>query len=388
MSKQMDDELFMKRALELAVRGQGRTTPNPMVGAVVVKDARIIGEGYHEAAGRAHAEVSALEAAGSAAAGATLYVTLEPCNHTGRTPPCTEKILGAGIRRVVVAMADPNPHVKGGGIDFIRKRGVEVTTGVQESRARRLNEAYVKYITTGLPFVVVKCAATLDGWIATGSGDSRWVSGQQSRQYVHRLRHAMDAILVGVDTIVADDPRLTARLNGVEGMHPRRIILDTHLRISDNARVLRTEGGADTIVVTGPSISQKRAKKVAGDGVRVLAAPVKNGRIDLDALMPLLGSMQVTSLLIEGGGAVIGSALRDQVVDKILFFYAPKIFGGDNGVPMCRGSGPDLMKDCMAVEDINVHRFGDDVMIEGYVRSNPIESERVKYPGATVAVDR
>jgi diaminohydroxyphosphoribosylaminopyrimidine deaminase/5-amino-6-(5-phosphoribosylamino)uracil reductase len=368
MPNQMDDELFMNRALELAGRGQGRTTPNPMVGAVVVKEARIIGEGYHEAAGCAHAEVNALDAAGTAAAGATLYVTLEPCNHTGRTPPCTEKILAAGIRRVVVAMPDPNPHVRGGGIDFIRKRGIEVATGVQESRARRLNEAYVKYITTGLPFVVVKCAATLDGWIATGSGDSKWVSGQQSRQYVHRLRHAMDAILVGVETVLADDPRLTVRLKGVEGIHPRRIILDTHLRIPDNARVLRSEDAADTIVVTGPSVSQSRAMKLVGNGVQVLAAPVNNGRIDLGALLPLLGSLQVTSLLIEGGGAVIGSALRDGIVDKILFFYAPKIFGGDNGVPVCRGSGPELMKNCMAVKDIDVHRFEDDVMIEGYIQ--------------------
>lgn len=367
MPKRMDDEIFMNRALELAEGGRGRTSPNPMVGAVVVKDGRIIGEGYHEGVGGAHAEVNALDAAGKNAAAATLYVTLEPCNHTGRTPPCTEKILASGIRRLVVAMADPNPHVRGGGIDLIRQQGIEVTTGVLKSQSRRLNEAYVKYITTGLPFVVVKCAATLDGWIATGSGDSKWVSGRQSRQYVHRLRHAMDAILVGVDTVVADDPRLTVRLKDSDGIQPRRIILDTQLRVSANARVLRCEDGADTIVVAGPAAAESRMKRIAGGGARVLAAPVKNGRIDLAALMPILGRMQVTSLLIEGGGAVIGSALRDRIVDKILFFYAPKILGGDNGVPMCRGPGAERMKDGIPVGDINVHRFGDDVMIEGYV---------------------
>ena len=363
----MDDDGFMDRALQLASRGQGRTSPNPMVGAVVVKDGRIIGEGYHEAVGRAHAEVNALNAAGNIAAGATLYVTLEPCNHTGRTPPCTEYILASGIRKVVVAMTDPNPHVAGGGIETLRQRGVEVTTGVREKQARRLNEAYVKYVTTGLPLVVVKCAATLDGWIATGSGDSKWVSGEQSREFVHRLRHVLDAILVGADTVEKDDPRLTARLTGTKGIHPRRIVLDTQLRISDSARLLQPENGADTVVVCGPAAAQDRIKKITGEGIRVLTAPVKDGRIDLDALMPMLGRMQITSVLIEGGGAVIGSALRDRVVDKVLLFYAPKILGGDDGVPICRGAGPELMKDCIPVRDIEIRRFDNDVMIEGYI---------------------
>ena len=363
----MDDEVFMTRALELAGRGIGHTTPNPMVGAVVVKAGRIVGEGYHEAVGRAHAEVNAIAAAGENAAGATLYVTLEPCSHTGRTPPCTKAILAAGIRRVVVAMTDPNPHVKGGGIDLLRGHDVDVVTGVLESSARKLNEAYVKYVTTGLPFVVVKCAATLDGWIATRSGDSKWVSGKHSREFVHRLRHALDAIMVGVETVATDDPQLTVRLPDVEGVHPRRFILDTHLRISTDARVLGLRNGPATVLVTGPSVPADRLRKIEGNHIEVLTAPVKNDRIDLAALMPLLGGLQITSLLIEGGGAVIASALQDRIVDKILFFYAPKILGGDDGVPICRGSGPDLMKDCFALTDIEVHRFGDDVMIEGYV---------------------
>ena len=363
----MDDDGFMDRALETASRGQGRTSPNPMVGAVVVKDGSIIGEGCHEAVGQAHAEVNALNAAGEVAAGATLYVTLEPCNHTGRTPPCTEKILASGIRRVVIAMADPNPHVAGGGIETLRKQGVEVTIGVRELQARRLNEAYVKYVTTGSPLVVVKCAATLDGWIATGSGDSKWVSGERSREFVHRMRNAMDAILVGADTVEKDDPRLTTRLKDTEGIHPRRIVLDTQLRIPGHSRLLQPEIGAETVVVCGPEAAQDRMSKITGEGVQVLTAPVKDNRIDLGALMPMLGCMQITSVLIEGGGAVIGSALRDRVVDKVLVFFAPKIFGGDDGVPICRGSGPELMKDSIPVRDVEVHRFGDDVMIAGYI---------------------
>ena len=368
MADQMEHDVFMNRALKLAGKGEGSASPNPMVGAVVVKNGRIVGEGYHEAAGRAHAEVNAIEDAGASAAGATLYVTLEPCNHTGRTPPCTGKILAARIRRLVVAMVDPNPHVSGGGIDFLRKRGIEVITGVKETQARRLNEAFVKHITTGHPFVVVKCAATLDGWIATRSGDSKWVSGKRSREMVHRLRHAMDAIMVGIDTVEADDPQLTVRLGLIEGINPRRIILDTNLKISDRAKVLQIDDGIDTIVVAGPSAPDDRVKKISTGGVRVLSAPVKNNRIDLCALMPMLGRMEITSLLIEGGGAVIASALRDQIVDKILYFCAPKILGGDDGVPVCRGPGPDSMKECISLKNIEIHRIGDDVMIEGYIR--------------------
>jgi diaminohydroxyphosphoribosylaminopyrimidine deaminase/5-amino-6-(5-phosphoribosylamino)uracil reductase len=225
----MDDESYMKLALELAEKGYGWTAPNPMVGAVVVKDGQVVGRGYHQRVGGPHAEVNAIDDAGSRAGGATIYVTLEPCNHFGRTPPCTRKILDAGIRRVVVAMADPNPAVTGGGIATLRDRGVAVTTGVCEKEARTLNEGFITWVTTGRPFVIVKCATTLDGRIATRTGDSRWVTGPASRQFVHRIRHGVDGIMVGVETVKKDDPSLTTRLDGNTGSDPTRIILDTHL---------------------------------------------------------------------------------------------------------------------------------------------------------------
>jgi diaminohydroxyphosphoribosylaminopyrimidine deaminase/5-amino-6-(5-phosphoribosylamino)uracil reductase len=325
----MDDAHYMEMALDLAQQGQGFTSPNPMVGAVVVKANQVIGTGYHHAAGQPHAEVNAIDDAGNGTEGAVLYVNLEPCNHTGRTPPCTHKILQAGIRRVVVAMRDPNPAVTGGGIDFLIKHGLKVDLEVCEEKARRLNEAFVKFVRTKRPFVTLKCAATLDGRIATRCGDSKWITNEKSRGFVHKLRHAADAILVGINTVEKDDPRLTTRLGSSAGKDPVRIILDTRLSISPHARVLRLKSDSDTILVVGKSVAAEKR--------------------------------------IEGGGRVIASALRAGIVDKISFFYAPKILGGDDGVSICRGKGPAAMQDCIAVKDISVQRFGEDVMIEGYI---------------------
>ena len=362
----MDHEYFMKMALNLAKKGQGYTSPNPMVGAVIVKNGKVKGKGYHQVIGQAHAEVNAIDDAGTWARGATLYVNLEPCNHRGRTPPCTRKIIEAGIERVVVAMKDPNT-IAGGGCDFLEQNGVEVITGVCEDRAARLNEAFVKYVQTKLPFVIVKCAATLDGRIATRTGDSKWVTGEKARRYVHRLRHAADAILVGIGTIQADDPSLTARLASKKSADPARIVLDTHLSISPKARILKLDSNSDTILVTGHTVSDAKKKRVVKKGVRLIEQPVKNGRIDMKSLMRQLGSMGITSLLIEGGSRVIASAFSSGIVDKVLFFYAPKILGGDDGQPICRGPGPQLMKDCIRLKNIRVQRFDDDVMIEAYI---------------------
>ncbi len=373
----MNDEHFMKIALDLAVKGQGFTSPNPMVGAVVVKEGRIAGKGCHEAVGKAHAEVNAIEDAGDAAKGSTLYVTLEPCNHTGRTPPCTEKILASGITRVVVAMSDPNPDVKGGGNEYLKARGIAVTTGICEAQAQRLNEIFIKYIKTKQPFVIVKCAATLDGRIATRTGDSRWVSGESSRKFAHRLRHLADGIMVGIGTVEADDPSLTTRLDDMKGRDPARIILDTRLSISENANVLHLESEAKTIIVTGNAVSEDKKTGIEGTGARIIRSPLKDGRIDLQALMSQLGAMGITSLMIEGGSRVIASAFKAGIVDKIYFCYAPKILGGDDGVPICRGEGPDLMKDCIFVNDMNVLRFDEDVMIEAYI-GFPYDSEDKK----------
>ena len=366
----MDDKYFMKMALELAEKGLGFTSPNPMVGAVIVKDGKIVGKGYHEAVGKAHAEINAIYDAKTLAAGGTLYVTLEPCNHTGRTPPCTLKIAEAGIKRVVVAMKDPNPDVKGGGMDYLKNKGIDVAFGICEDEAKKLNEAFIKFVETGSPFVTLKCATTLDGRIATRTGDARWVSGEESRKFVHKLRHAADAIMVGVNTVKIDDPSLTTRLDDMNGLDPARIILDTNLSISEEARVLRlnSDSDSDTIIITCNSVSEDKKKRIEQKGAKVIEAPVKDGIIDLASLMVHLGALGVTSLLIEGGSRVNASALSAGIVDKVIFFYAPKILGGDDGIPMCKGHGPDLMKNCIPVKNINVHRFGDDVMIEGYIK--------------------
>ncbi|MEJ2170626.1 MAG: bifunctional diaminohydroxyphosphoribosylaminopyrimidine deaminase/5-amino-6-(5-phosphoribosylamino)uracil reductase RibD [Desulfobacterales bacterium] len=368
-----EDKRFMKMALDLAKKGEGFTSPNPMVGAVVVKDGTVVGKGYHQAAGKAHAEVNALDDAGSLAQNATLYVTLEPCNHTGRTPPCTEKIVSTGIRRVVAAMTDPNLEVKGGGLEYLKSRGISVTSGVCEAQAKRLNEAFIKYVGSKRPFTIVKCAATLDGRIATKTGDSRWVTGEESRQFVHRLRHGVDAIMVGINTVEKDDPSLTTRIasppKSFTPKDPIRIVLDTRLRISEKAKLLRLHSRSDTILVIGAPVAEDKKGRLQKCGVRMIEMPVTNDLIDLDRLMDRLGSLGITSLLIEGGGRVIASALSAGIVDKVYFFYAPKILGGDDGIPICKGPGAEVMNQCIAVKDIRVQRFGDDVMIEGYIQN-------------------
>lgn len=359
----------MGLALALAEKARGWTSPNPMVGAVVVNAGRIVGQGFHRRAGGPHAEVEAIDNAGPAACGATLYVTLEPCNHYGRTPPCTEKILAAGIARVVAAMADPNPHVAGSGNAFLKSRGIAVTERVCEDRARRLNEAFVKHVTTGRPFVIAKCAATLDGRIAAASGDARWVTGPAARQYVHGLRHGADAILVGVDTVIRDDPALTTRLEGTAGKDPARLILDSRLRIPLTSQVLSLDSPATTFIICGPSCPVEKRRALEDTGAKVLDAALgTDGRIDLAPLCDQLGRMGITSVLIEGGSRVLGSVLRSGIADKLCFFLAPKVMAGDDGFPVCRGQGAATMAEALCLRDTAVRRFGDDVLIEGYVK--------------------
>jgi len=363
----MNDQHYMQMALDLAIKGEGFTSPNPLVGAVLVKDDKVVGSGYHQVVGGPHAEVNAINAAGDLAAGATLYVTLEPCNHTGRTPPCTQKILASGIRRVVVAMPDPNENVAGGGAQYLEKHGVAVETGVCEKQAQKQNEAFIKYIRSGQPFVIAKCAATLDGRIATRTGDSKWVTGQAARHYVHCLRHAVDAIMVGIGTVKMDNPSLTTRLNDRQGRDPIRIVLDTRLSIDPGAKVLQLSSAADTIVVTGQGAADDKRTAIEKSGVRVIETALKDHRIDLPILMEQLAALEICSLLIEGGSRVLASAFKAAIVDKVLFFYAPKILGGDDGVPICSGPGAERMSQSLALRDIAVRRFDDDVLIEGYV---------------------
>jgi len=362
------DETYMKMALSLAERGRGWTSPNPLVGAVVVKDGKVVGKGFHQAAGGPHAEVFALEEAGADARGATLYVTLEPCNHTGRTPPCTHAILRSRIKRLVAGMKDPNPRVTGGGLDYLRRQGLDVAVGVCEDGCRRLNEIFIKYANTCLPFVILKCAATLDGRIATRTGDSKWITNPRSRHFVHELRHAADAVMVGVGTVFKDDPQLTTRLEGRKGSDPVRIVLDTRLSTPLDAKVLHLSSDSDTLIVTSPSVSPEKRKLFQRAGVQLLSMDCHEDQIDLKALVTELARRQITSLLIEGGSRVNGSALRAGIVDKVYIFYAPKICGGDDGVPVCAGPGVERMEQSIRLKDISVHRFEDDVMIEGYLK--------------------
>ncbi len=369
----MDDAKFMKMALSLAKKGWGFTSPNPMVGAVVVKDGKVVGKGFHKAAGKAHAEVNAIDDAKEKAVGSTIYVTLEPCNHTGRTPPCTKKILKAGIKRVVVAMKDPNPNVQGGGIEYLRNRGIEVAQGILEDEAVKLNEFFIKYVETSMPFVIAKCAATLDGNIATRTGDSKWVTGEASRAFVHWMRHGVDGIMVGAGTVKKDNPSLTTRIKNFPGKDPVRIILDSKLSISSHAKIFNLNSNAKTIIVTGEDASGEKRDLLREKGIVVIGAPIKSdGFIDLGRLMGRLGYIGITSLLIEGGSRVLASAFRAKIVDKILFFYAPKILGGNDGKPICMGKGPDLMRQSIPVGNIRLRRFEDDIMIEGYIDKSKV----------------
>ncbi len=366
------DEKYMKIALELSAGGIGFTSPNPVVGAVVVKENKIVGKGFHEFCGGPHAEVNAINEAGNKCIGATIYVTLEPCNHTGKTPPCTEKILKSGITNVVIAMEDPNPIVSGSGVSFLNNHGITTKTGILEKEAKKINEVFIKNILTKRPFNILKYGATLDGRIATKTGDSKWVTGPDSRKYVHELRHRLDGIMVGIDTVKQDNPSLTTRLDGKKTSDPHRIILDSKFTFPENAKMITLESEAKTLIIAGnnifdnPELLEKRIR-LEKKGVQVVEAIITNGLIDLDKLMDQLGGMGITSILIEGGSRTIHSSLKAGIVDKVTLFYAPKILSGDDGIPVCRGEGPSLMKDCINLKDIEVHRFGVDIMIEGYI---------------------
>lgn len=360
------DKYYMHMALELAAKARGRTSPNPMVGAVIVKDGEVIGKGFHVKAGSAHAEVVALADAGEAARGATVYVTLEPCCHYGRTGPCTEALLKAGVKRVVAAMQDPNPLVAGKGLAILKDRGVEVSWGVLEDEARKLNEVFIKYITTKLPFVVLKAATSLDGKIATTTGESKWITGVQAREQGHRLRDIYDAILVGVNTVLADDPSLTARLPEGRGRDPIRIIVDSSARTPTVARIFLQESAAYNIIATTESASPERKASLMATGADVIVVPGSGPTVDLAKLMEILGQREITSVLIEGGGQINGSALRSGIVDKVAWFIAPIIIGGDRAPGPVRGEGIEKLSSATKLYNIDIERLGQDLYITGY----------------------
>ncbi len=370
----------MRRALSLARKGLGATRPNPAVGAVVVKDGCIVGEGWHKKAGTPHAEVHALNAAGSKAKGATIYVTLEPCNHTGRTPPCTHAILKSGISRVVVGTADPNPRVEGGGASFLRSKGLAVELGCLEYECRRVIAPFAKHLITGLPWVVSKVAMSLDGRTATRTGHSQWITNQKARAYGHRMRHVCDAILVGRGTVLADDPSLTCRLPRGTGRNPLRIILDSSLSIPLDSKVVRESAVSveewikDTDTVNAPTVlagvrgrvAVDRRRKFEAAGACVLLLPENgSGRVDIKALLSELGRIGIQSLLVEGGATVNGSFWDQNLVDEALFFYAPIVIGGMDARPGIGGLGAETLNLATRIRHIKRQTMGDNLLIHG-----------------------
>jgi diaminohydroxyphosphoribosylaminopyrimidine deaminase/5-amino-6-(5-phosphoribosylamino)uracil reductase len=360
---------FMQLALQEARKGVGRTSPNPAVGAVVVQNGIVVGKGYHKRAGLPHAEPNALRAAGKRAQGATIYVTLEPCNHSGRTPPCTEAILAAGIKRVVIGMGDPNPWVTGRGAEYLIGHGVAVTRGVLEEQCREINLPFVKHSTTGLPWVIMKAGLSLDGRIAAASGQRTPITGAQSRRQVHRLRDRVDAILIGVETALIDNPSLTTRLSDRRhGRDPERIILDTNLRLSPVATMLQQESAAGTRIFCGPhaAAANRRVLEQAGARVTQVGITADQG-LDLRAVLTALGNSQINSVLVEGGGRVHGSFLRQGLVDEVYLFMAP-IFFGAAGVPVVdfAGRATGVLP---TIKYMQTRRLGDDIMIRGRIGS-------------------
>jgi len=355
----------MVRALELARRGIALAHPNPMVGTVLVKNGRIVGEGFHTYAGRRHAEVIAIEKAGRAARGATLYLNLEPCCHTGRTGPCTDAIRAAGIMRVVAAMGDPNPAVAGRGFRRLRRAGVKITAGVREAEAQRLNEAFAKWIRTGKPLITQKTALTLDGRIAVPDGSVTWITSRESREEVQQLRHAADALMTGAGTVIADNPQLTDR-TGLPRRRPLlRVILDSRLRIPLTSKLVR---GAqeDVLIFTTRPEDSTRACALRRAGVEVVRVRSRRGHVDLDEVIRELGRREILSVLLEAGATLNGAALEAGIVDKIILFFAPK-FIGDEGVPAVRGNWRALAR-LPALTNLTLRRFGPDFALEGYLR--------------------
>jgi diaminohydroxyphosphoribosylaminopyrimidine deaminase/5-amino-6-(5-phosphoribosylamino)uracil reductase len=376
------DEFFLQHALELAREGIGLTSPNPCVGAVIVDEAgHTVGEGTHTFAGVKHAEVLGLEKAGAKARGATLYVNLEPCSHQGRTGPCVEAIIKAGIRRVVACMQDPNPLVAGKGLERLRNAGVLVASGILREEAEALNEAFAKYIRRKTPLVTLKAAMTLDGKIAPppseshnptalggGGASGGWITSEVARAHVQTLRHQHDAILVGVGTIIADDPLLTDRSGLPRGRPLLRVIVDSRLRLPPESRVVKT--AHDDVLVLCSFAEENRKKQLQDQGIRVqqVAVGVGDGRPDMAGIARCLGGMEITSLLVEGGAMINGAALASGIVDKVFLYYAPKILAGTGSVPFATGPGLHRLGDAACVKAIKLHRFGEDFAVEGYLR--------------------
>jgi diaminohydroxyphosphoribosylaminopyrimidine deaminase/5-amino-6-(5-phosphoribosylamino)uracil reductase len=359
---------YMERAVSLAKLALGQVSPNPAVGAVIVKDGEVIGQGYTQPPGSSHAEIMALKEAGEHARGGVMYVTLEPCCHFGRTPPCTRAIIAAGIQEVHAAMIDPNPQVNGKGLNELEKAGIKTFLGEHAADASEIIESYVKFITTGRPFVTVKFAMSLDGKIATKSGDSKWISSDESRRYVHFIRYTSDAVMVGVNTVLIDDPQLTARCNvwgGVTKKQPLRVILDVTGKTPLTARVFNEPGSV--LLALGENVNTTQKKAYAKLGAEIVELPSKRGLIDLDKLLLALGQKQITSVLVEGGAILLGSLCDRNLVDKVNVFISPIIIGGEKARTAIGGKGVDKVVNSLKLEHVKTKRSDSDMMITGYI---------------------
>jgi diaminohydroxyphosphoribosylaminopyrimidine deaminase / 5-amino-6-(5-phosphoribosylamino)uracil reductase len=361
---------YMEQALSMAKLALGQVSPNPAVGAVIVKDDVIIGKGYTQPPGSSHAEIVAMAQAGEEARGGVLYTTLEPCCHYGRTPPCTKAIIKAGITEVHMAILDPNPIVNGKGREELEKSGIKTFLGEHEKKAKEINEAYIKFQLTGLPFITVKYAMSLDGKIATYTGDSKWISGEESRHFVHNMRYINDAIMAGVNTVLADDPQLTARCGGGRGgtakKQPLRIIIDGMGLTPTTARVFSEPGETLLVMARNATDAEKEAYKKVG--AEVLELPSVDGYIELEKLMEELGRRQIVSVLVEGGSILFGSLFDQKLVDKVVIFVAPIIVGGEKAKTAIGGRGVEKIIDSVKLKNISEERFGNDVMVVGYVK--------------------
>ncbi|MCM8763194.1 MAG: bifunctional diaminohydroxyphosphoribosylaminopyrimidine deaminase/5-amino-6-(5-phosphoribosylamino)uracil reductase RibD [Candidatus Omnitrophica bacterium] len=362
-----DNNYYMERAIKLALKAKGKTSPNPLVGALVVKDGRIVGEGYHQQAGLPHAEIIALDEAGRRAEGATLFVTLEPCVHFGRTPPCVNRIIKSKIKKVVIGMRDPNPLNNGKGIEILRKNKISVECGFREDVLREINEVFIKYITQKIPYVTVKVAQSLDGKIATSTGDSKWVTSDASRNYAHRLRQYFDAVMVGVNTILRDDPLLSCRLPGFAKKQPLRIIVDSHLSTPQNAKIFQSEGKVIIATLKSPRGQEPANRQILSQKATILEVREVNGQVNLYDLMKKLAKMEITNILVEGGGTLIGSLFDEALVDKVMFFISPKIIGGREAISSVEGKGIRQLIKAPVLKDMVFKKIDNDILIEGRI---------------------
>ena len=361
------DEFFMKRALKLARKGEGWASPNPMVGAVIVKEGKIIGEGYHRKFGENHAEINAIEHASESVAGATFYVTLEPCSHYGKTPPCVERIVDVKASRVVIGTTDPNPLVSGKGIKILENHGIKTTVGILEEKCRALNGKYFKFIETRIPFITLKYAQTIDGRIATSTGHSRWISSGPSLKFAHKLRSHHDGVLVGVGTVLKDDPDLTVRL--VRGRSPVRIVVDPELKISEDARILQNQKKSRTIVVSTSRSAGAKRTLLEEMGIEILViGEGDNNRVDLKNLLIELGKREISSILVEGGSKIITSFVEERLFDRMVVITAPKILG--KGIEAIGNLGIEKMSDSIGLTFERVYRKGKDIIIEGLIQNS------------------